>query len=208
MELGITGYSYIDPSKVVKDDKVLYKGDSIDFGAYTKDIYRTLNLSYPKFYKMDELCKLAFLAAETLLSNHELNSESDGADIAIILGNHSSSIASDEKHQNAIKNRDDYFPSPAVFIYTLPNIMLGELCIRYKVTGENSCFLMENFNASFFYDYIKNLFEHEEYKYCITGWVDYQENEFLAELYLVEKIDSGKEYINKFDNNFNNIISI
>ncbi|MGK7389880.1 MAG: hypothetical protein ACNS60_05995 [Candidatus Cyclobacteriaceae bacterium M2_1C_046] len=200
MELGIAGYSHIDPSKVVKGDKVLYKGESMDFNNYAKEVYRKLDLSYPKFYKMDELCKLAFLAAEALLSDKEFDSESDGADIAIILGNRSSSIASDKKHHQAIKNSE--LPSPAIFVYTLPNIMLGELCIRHKVTGENSCFLMDKFDTSFFYNYVKNLFVNEGYKYCITGWVDYQENEFIADLFLVEKTDQNKEYINKFDLNF------
>jgi len=90
---------------------------------FAKGLYRFMNLKYPKFHKMDELCKLGFLASEILLdSNTEV-----GEDTALVFSNRASSLDTDRKHQLSIKDRKDFYPSPAVFVYTLPNIIMGEI---------------------------------------------------------------------------------
>ncbi|MFN6945332.1 MAG: hypothetical protein ACK4ND_10315 [Cytophagaceae bacterium] len=197
----IAAYSEIHEKGVYKNGKLLLNNSSkAPFNVFARDIYQLLNPDYPKFFKMDDLCKLAFLAAEVLLSDNPL-SKTDPSDIALVLGNTNSSIASDMKHAESIKNRKNYFPSPAVFVYTLPNIMLGEICIRHQITGETTCFIMEKFDSGLLHQYVCNLFDTEDYKYCITGYVDYLENAYSAYLFLIEK-GSDSVYIDKFDKNF------
>ena len=43
---------------------------------FLKSAYKTLNINYPKFFKMDTLSKLAFLTADVIL-NSQINSETD-----------------------------------------------------------------------------------------------------------------------------------
>ena len=42
------------------------------------------------------------------------------------------------RFQETIQHADSYYPSPALFVYTLPNIVTGEIAIRNKYYGETS----------------------------------------------------------------------
>lgn len=205
MSLNIVSYSSVSSEGLFINGEQLLKNEGAEFNVFSKEAYRFLNTAYPKFFKMDELSKLAFIAAEVLLRDNQ--SESFGEEeVAIVLGNKTSSIASDQRHASSFEDRNNYFPSPAVFVYTLPNIMLGELCIRHQITGENTCFLLNHFDGEFFYNYANDLFEQEHYKYCITGWVDYCEGEYEAHLFLVGKSVPGKTNWLPFNKNFTDLI--
>src|SRR5690606_9811213 len=104
-----------------------------------KQVYKENNSAYPKFFKMDNLCKLAFLASEFLLEDSKIGSTTQ-ENMGIVLSNKSSSLNTDRKHQATINDKDNYFPSPALFVYTLPNIMIGEISIRHQIKGENVFF--------------------------------------------------------------------
>jgi hypothetical protein len=41
-----------------------------NFAAFIKDLYKKEQISYPKFYKMDNLSKLGFLSAEILVKEN------------------------------------------------------------------------------------------------------------------------------------------
>lgn len=168
---GATGFS----------DKSL---ESIDF---IKAVYKEYQLSYPKFYKMDNLCKLAFVASELLLKNNPLTKKYASEDIAIIIANSASSLEIDTEHQRTISDKNNYFPSPSVFVYTLPNILIGEIAIRNSIKGENSFFIFDKFDADFMSSYINSLMNGNKAKSCITGWIEFYENNYEAFLYSVEK---------------------
>ena len=97
-----------------------------------------------KFYKMDNLCKLGYVAAEYLLKDTNYHPK----EIGIILANASSSLDTDCKHQAIISKEGDKAASPAVFVYTLPNVVLGEICIRHKIQGENTFFVRRQSDAA------------------------------------------------------------
>ena len=78
-----------------------------------------------KFYKMDNLCKLGYVAAGYLLKDTNYRPK----EIGIILANASSSLDTDCKHQAIINKEGDKAASPAVFVYTLPNVVLGEILL-------------------------------------------------------------------------------
>lgn len=167
----------IGPGIVKREGKEVFTSEIRDFQAFAKALYVQLDIEYPKFFKIDSLCKLAFLGAELLLKGNKLQGET-----AIVLGTRRGSLFTDQKFQESIGDRQNYFPSPAVFVYTLPNIMLGEICIRHGITGENSCFIMENFDPEFFQTYVENLLEKDSYVNCIAGWVDFHPDFYKAQL--------------------------
>lgn len=181
----------------------LSNGQKAPFNAFAKEVYYKLAPSYPKFFKMDELCKLAFLTTELLLKDTKISGHAEGSDIALIIGTKDSSIASDRKHVAAIQDKEAFFPSPAVFVYTLPNIMLGEICIRHQITGENTCFIMDSPDTDFIYQYVVQLFEKERYSSCIAGWVNFNNDEdYFSKLLLVGKDLDGELPVKEFTPDF------
>jgi uncharacterized protein YqgQ len=156
-----------------------------DFSTFIKNAYKFLKTDYSKFFKMDNLSKLAFLAADVLLKKENLNEEENN--IALIFSNKASSLDTDRKHQAAIENDAEYFPSPAVFVYTLPNICLGEISIKHRLYSENSFFIFDRFNAKHLQLYTNSLLRSGKAEKVLCGWVDLDENSYDAFLYLVEK---------------------
>ena len=58
----------------------------------------------------------------------------------MLLANAASSLHTDIRHQQLIDREGDQAASPAVFVYTLPNVVSGEICIRHKIQGGKSPF--------------------------------------------------------------------
>lgn len=101
------------------------------------DLYRTHVGDYPKFFKMDSLARLGFVASEILLK------DSPKTDYGVLLFNRSSSLADDIAFQATIQNRSNWFPSPALFVYTLPNIVTGEIAIRNHFQTETNFMVLD-----------------------------------------------------------------
>ena len=202
----IKGKYYISDFCSIRDQKVFKNGDQLyvdsesdNIKHFAKGIYKHLELKYPKFHKMDELCKLGFLASEVLLRNvGEIDQ-----DTAIVLSNKSSSLDTDRKHQESIQNRNDFYPSPAVFVYTLPNIIMGEISIKNKLKSENAFFVTESFDADFMSKYSEILMNTGKASNVICGWVDLDTDKydvFLAFLSKKGKKELTKEELNKLYN--------
>ncbi|MBL7889893.1 MAG: 3-oxoacyl-ACP synthase [Bacteroidia bacterium] len=196
----MTDTLYISAACCIKNGRVFINGklehedqthvSSIDF---LKSLYKHYNINYPKFYKMDSLCKLAFITSELVLKNSSVTQDVDGKDIAIIIANSSSSLEIDTEHQQTINDHENYFPSPANFVYTLPNILIGEIAIRNQIKGENTFFIFDKFDSHFMATYIESLIKSQKAKACIVGWVDYFENNYEAYLYIVETNPQGMQ---------------
>lgn len=165
---------------VCKNDEVIFSVSPNNFSAFLLSVYQFLKVDYPKFYKMDHLSKLGFLASEILLNKEDISGYNHNK-ISIVLSNANSSLDADVKYFQSIKE----FASPALFVYTLPNIVMGEISIRNKFKGENAFFIFENFNAALLCKYVDNLFNTHKTELCICGWVDVWEEEYKAVLYLV-----------------------
>lgn len=150
-------------------------------------IYRQQVNDYPRFFKMDSLSKLGFLATELLLkaagSRH-----ADSCDRAVILFGHSGSICSDHQYQQTFERADDYFPSPALFVFTLPNIVTGEIALRNGYHGETAFYLLEHRDGQLISQVVNTLLQDGVTQSVITGWVDYESDaQFVAELELKTK---------------------
>jgi len=180
---------YIQDYCTIKDNKVFLNGEIIfdegkqELKELLKKIYKSLNLKYSKFFKMDSLSKLAFLASDIILKNTELESK----DIGIVFSNNASSLDTDRKHQDSINDINNYFPSPAVFVYTLPNISIGEISIRHQLKSENAFFIFEKYNADFHHIYESNLILGKKCDAVLGGWVNLDRDNYDAFLYLITK---------------------
>lgn len=137
--------------------------------------------NYPKFYKMDKLCRLGFVASELLVKMEP------SQDRAIVLFNHSSSIYSDFRYLESIADKENYYPSPSIFVYTLPNIVTGEIAIRNGWHAETSFYVLSEKNECLMEQILQATFYDASVKLALTGWIDYEdETHYEADLYLVE----------------------
>lgn len=182
----ISAYTRIEPGQVRVNGRIEYHQENfITFAEFIKPFFKKLNLGYPKFYKMDSLSKLGFIASELVLRYVNLDLY-DRNRVGIVLANASSSLDTDLMHQQSINNRSHYFPSPSVFVYTLPNIMVGEICIRHRLKGENALLISEKFDGRLLFNYVNELFLNNRVDVCLTGWVDFLKEKFDALLMFVE----------------------
>lgn len=123
----------ISPTSVILDGRTIAVEQTGE--KMLVELYRRYVGDYPKFFKMDTLCRLGFIAAEMLIG-----AEND-VPSAIILANRSASIKDDRDYLATI-SEGKYYPSPALFVYTLPNIVTGEIAIRHHVQGETSFYIL------------------------------------------------------------------
>ena len=169
----------IENSKISLNNQIIFETQAEKFSDFAKQAYKNLEINYPKFHKMDHLSKLAFLASEIILKdeNHSRT--------AIVFANKSSSLDTDYKYQQSINSTDDYFPSPAVFVYTLPNICVGEISIRHKMQTENAFFVLEEFDEDFLNQYAEQILLSGKAEKVLCGWVELFKDNYNAFVYLL-----------------------
>ena len=154
--------------------------------ALLTDLYKRYIDNYPKFYKMDPLCRLGFVASELLLQAEGDRRDTPRDDRAIILFNRSSSIQADEAYQASIQDAEDYFPSPAAFVYTLPNIVTGEIAIRNHYQGETSFYILPERNDQLMQQILDASLGDKTTKSILGGWIDYEDDEnFVAKAFTI-----------------------
>lgn len=148
-------------------------------------LYRTLGIDYPKFFKMDGLSKLGFLASEMILGR-EATRFVPREDCAVICFSRSSSLYTDRMYQDTIRPGNEYYPSPSLFVYTLPNIVTAEIAIRNKLYGETSACICETFSARQIYRTVCNAFAGQPICSALAGWTEYEAATCEACLMLIE----------------------
>lgn len=177
----------ITPEEVILDQRKLWEGkeelgeqEGREHHSLLTSLYKQMIGNYPKFYKMDGLSRLGFVASEILLNAEKGETEEERA---IIFFNHSSSIASDRNYKESIKDKDNYFPSPSIFVYTLPNIVTGEIAIRNHFHGETSFFILPDKDERLMEEILQASCRDDQSKSFLTGWIDYEdERHFEADL--------------------------
>lgn len=147
------------------------------------DLYREFAGDYPKFFKMDSLCKLGFVAAEIILKDFTPEQKEN---CAVILFNRNGSLVTDRNYENTIVDAANYYPSPALFVYTLANIVTGEIAIRHKIYGETSFYVTDNPDFNYMESVVANTLLTSSPSMVLYGWVDYDNDEdYLADLKLI-----------------------
>lgn len=169
-------------------------------------VYKNENLKYSKFYKMDQLSRLAYLSSELLFKGLRLSDETYD-EMSLFITNSTASLDTDIAHQKSISTKENYLPSPSIFVYTLANIMIGEIAIRHKIKGENYCLIFNKFDAKFMAEYSDILFDYYGTNHLMIGWVDVLKNDYKSFLAFISRdMDSNwafnsenlnKAYINE-----------
>lgn len=177
----------ITPEEVILDQRKIWEGkeelgeqEGLEHHSLLTSLYKQMIGDYPKFYKMDGLSRLGFVASEILLNAEKGETDEERA---IIFFNHTSSIVSDRNYKESINDKDNYFPSPSIFVYTLPNIVTGEIAIRNHFHGETSFFILPDKDERMMEEILQASCRDAQSKSFLTGWIDYEdERHFEADL--------------------------
>ena len=138
-----------------------------------------------KFYKMSNLSKLGYVASCKMLKGIELPFEHDR--VAVILASRSSSLDTDLIHQKNVDKNIQEEVSPAIFVYTLANIVAAEIAIKHKFQGESTTFIMENKDMDFLKKYARLRILQDECDAVVYGWCELLKNDYEVELKLITK---------------------
>jgi hypothetical protein len=184
----ITSSCLISNHTVYKNREILFVNKEADVADFLLSVYMQLDINYSRFYKMDNLSKLGLLASEILLKDSFEKEKYRPEDIGLIFSNANSSLDTDQKYLASVTD----IPRSSLFVYTLPNIVTGEICIRNNFKGEAAFFLFENFNAGFIENYVSDLLDNNIIQACICGWIDLLGQDYKAALFLVEKLTGNK----------------
>ena len=177
--------SITDTAAVLPDGTRL-QATSTDTKQWLSELYNHLDLAYPKFFKMDRLSKAGILAAEMVMravgqANEELKS-----DWGVVCFNRAASLDDDRTYQATIQDPENYFPSPSVFVYTLANIVAGEMAIKYKLRGETSFYVSEHFDKEKLKKAVADVFATTRTRHLLAGWVDYDNGHCNVQLFVFE----------------------
>ena len=177
---------HITPDKVWVNGKALAHQES--GAALLTELYRTHVGDYPKFFKMDTLSKLGFVASELLLQAEGKPRFEPCEDRAVIFFNRSASLQADTAYQATIQDPGNFFPSPAAFVYTLPNIVTGEIAIRNKYYGETSFIVLPDQDPNIMEQQLRNAFLDPMTTSVLGGWLDcMDEHHFEADIFILYK---------------------
>jgi hypothetical protein len=151
-------------------------------------VYHQLAPGYSKFYKMDKLSKASFLGVELLKTVEPAILSQADDEIGLLFSNSESSSDTDIQFRKSYQT--DQLPSPSLFVYTLPNIAMGEIAIRNKWYGAHMFAVFPNFAPAYFTDYGAIMLA-EDGELVIGGWVNVREKLDVM-LFVLEK-GSGEE---------------
>ena len=158
---------------------------SIPSGASLTELYRKWVGDYPKFFKMDTLSKLGFLLTEMLVHD-EPDRFTFREDRAVLVFSREGCVANDRHYAESMKD----FPSPALFVYTLPNIVSGEIAIRNKWGGESSAYVLESYDEARIWELVRQAFQDKCTKSALVAWIDCtSDNDFVTNAWLVNETD-------------------
>ena len=181
----MVGYSKIEIE--ITPSYVKLNGEFLDITLSGKgilvDLYHSYVKAYPKFFKMDTLSQLGFIGAEILLQEKLIE---DKENCAIIFGNTCASIKNDMDYLKTIDSPENYYPSPSIFVYTLPNIVTGEIAIKHKIYGETCFYVLEPKEQ--LDEIAQQQIEIYNIPSALVGWVECkEENNFYANIKLLWK---------------------
>lgn len=148
---------------------------------FFQQAYDFLKPNYPKFYKMDASAKMGFLASEVILRANASIRENPTR-VSVLLASASGCLDTDLRYMETMP----VAPSPSLFVYTLPNIVIGEICIRNGFKGENACFIQEKFDPDFFASMTTSFLADDQASGCLAGWVEVLGGHYDVFLYLAE----------------------
>lgn len=184
----LISYTYINAERniVVINGEKVFESQNLNTKEFLTEIYKTLCESYPKFYKMDIHCKLGYLLSELLLQSNGKEKQAI-EDRAIVVVNSSSSLCSDILHEASIEEKDNYFPSPANFVYTLANIVTGEIAIKNKYYGETISYIHPSYDSKYLKEIVDLSLIDECNNSILLSWIESVDTSPEGIMFLISK---------------------
>lgn len=183
----ITSYAHIRNRSLIRAGGMICRDLRGTLDDFLDTAFGVLEVNYPKFHKMDPCSKLGFLGTEILLKDINLMNDYEPWQVALVLSNAHGSLDTDIRYYQSTKT----IASPAQFVYTLPNIVAGEICIRNGFKGENAFFVTPAFDFQQIHRYVEAVLSSGRTKACIAGWIDVMGSHHDVFLYLAEKKQRG-----------------
>ena len=153
--------------------------------ALVTEIFKKFLADGSRFFKMDLYSRLAYVAT-SLLAKDSLEG-CDPEEVALVVFTQNGSVLADRKHLSTFSNPEEFFPSPAVFINTLPNVVLGEIAVKNTIKGETTLVLLPGRDESAMNRIIDATLAATKPVVMICGWIDCDaEDSFTAELKLLK----------------------
>lgn len=188
----ITGYCRLQNDVCLVDGDVIARRDAGSEDSWFKQIYKQRGLAYPKFYKMDILSQAGYLASELIkLAKPGMADAYADDEIALVFANASSSAETDRRFIQSYEQNGA--PSPSLFVYTLPNIVLGEIAILNKWYGENMFAVLPKFAPDFYVDYGR-IMRASGSKALLCGWLEVDGTNIDVLLFFVEESEEGTAF--------------
>ena len=78
-----------------------------------------------------------------------------------------------------------------MFVYTLANIVAGEMAIKYKLRGETSFYVSQHFDKERLEKAVADVFAQTQATHLLAGWVDYDNGHCDVQLFVFET-ENGK----------------
>lgn len=184
------------------DDKTLLQFQGNSSAEKAKELYKHLQLEYPKFYKMDTLSKWGLVLSETLQKDLGISPAEE--EVALVFANSSSCDVTDNKFRKSYLK--DGKPSPSVFVYTLPNVVMGEIAIRNKWLGENIFAILPRFQPDYYLQEIEILSNYGINNF-LCMWLEESEENIQMFVFWISTLKHGlaleceENNLNKFYRN-------
>ena len=136
-----------------------------------------------RYYKMDLFSRLAYVGTGLLAKDNLAGCAPE--DIGLLIFTKNGSVLADRKHLSTFSQ--EYYPSPAIFINTLPNVVLGEIAVTHQIKGETTLVMLPGENQELMENILAATLSATQPSALITGWVDCEsENVFQASLKLIK----------------------
>ncbi len=166
----------------VDDQAVALKGRG---PALVTEIFKKYLADGSRFFKMDLYSRLAYVGT-TLLAKDALE-DAGSEDRALVIFTQNGSVLADRKHLSTFSHPDEFFPSPAVFINTLPNVVLGEIAVKNSIKGETTLVLLPDRDETAMQRIIEATVAATRPSVLICGWVDCDaDDSFIADLKMLK----------------------
>ena len=134
---------------------------------------------------MDLYSRLAYVGA-SLLAKDSL-ADCAPEDIALCIGTVNGSVLADRKHISTISDPEAFYPSPSVFINTLPNVVLGEIAVKNGVKGETTLVMLPERDEATLQTVVDVTLAATRPAALICGWVDCTaEDTYFADLKIIK----------------------
>lgn len=118
------------------------------------------------------ISKAAISEIERLKRGGKIN-----APMHVVLFNKSSTKVVDREFEETIADNDRFYPSPSLFVYTLPNIVTGEIAMRYGWQTETSLYILRECNVKMMEEIVAATVHAHRGEKILYGWIDCPEKD-------------------------------